>query len=36
MPEAPRLGTQGLMTSAMGLGCMRMSEFYAGRDGRDR
>ena len=28
IPEAPRLGTQGLMTSAMGLGCVAMSEFY--------
>ncbi len=33
--EQRKLGNQGLMVSAMGLGCMGMSEFYGTRDDRE-
>ena len=35
MIETRRLGTQGLETSAIGLGCMGMSEFYGPADERE-
>ena len=30
--QSKKLGSQGIMASALGLGCMGMSEFYGAHD----